>query len=177
MEIFFSADLSPDLIRSLGRCRVVLEAIFLLDLTTVDGKYLQDFVVAPGGRDKASTFKFPREWPTWSNWNTWFNFWHNFTTTGDTLKVPLGNLISPTPRIWKRYYRADTDKLQWVEGNTIFYYNPSSGLCFTQATRKYNQMWEEPLSPLAIQGIPTSVTGLSDQQVVKLSEGPALAKA
>ena len=37
-------------------------------------------------------------------------------------------------------------------------------------------MREEPLSPLVIQGIPTSVTGLSDQQVVKLSEGPALAK-
>ncbi len=38
-------------------------------------------------------------------------------------------------------------------------------------------MREEPLSPLAIQGIPTSVTGLSDQLVVKLSKGPALAKA
>jgi hypothetical protein len=38
-------------------------------------------------------------------------------------------------------------------------------------------MQEEPLSPLAIQGISTSVTSLSDQQVVKLSEGQALAKA
>jgi hypothetical protein len=38
-------------------------------------------------------------------------------------------------------------------------------------------MQEEPLLPLAIQGIPTSITGLSDQQVVKLFEGPALAKA
>jgi hypothetical protein len=38
-------------------------------------------------------------------------------------------------------------------------------------------MQEEPLSPLVIQRIPTSVTGLSDQQVVKLSKGPALMKA
>ncbi len=38
-------------------------------------------------------------------------------------------------------------------------------------------MREEPLSPSVIQGILTSVTSLSDQQVVKLSEGPALAKA
>ncbi len=36
-------------------------------------------------------------------------------------------------------------------------------------------MREEPLLPSAIHGIPTSVTGLSDQQVVKLSEGPILA--
>jgi hypothetical protein len=120
------------------------------------------------GRAKASTFKFPRERPTRSNWNTWFNFWHNFTTTGDTLKVPLGNWISPTHCIWKWYSRADTDKLQQIEGNTIFYYNPSSGLRFTQATRKYHLMREEPLSPYAIQGIPTSVTRLSDQQVVKV---------
>jgi hypothetical protein len=37
-------------------------------------------------------------------------------------------------------------------------------------------MREEPLSSLVIQGIPTSVSGLSDQQVVKLSKRPALAK-
>jgi hypothetical protein len=86
MEIF-SADLSPNSIQSLGRCRVALEAILLSDLTTVDGKYLKDFVFAPGGRDKASTFKFPCERPTWSDWSSWFNFWHNFTITGDTLKV------------------------------------------------------------------------------------------
>jgi hypothetical protein len=70
MEIFFSADFSPDSIQSLGGCRVALEAIFLSDLTTADGKYLKDFVFAPGGRDKASTFKFPRERLTRSNWNT-----------------------------------------------------------------------------------------------------------
>ncbi len=91
MEVFLIADLSPDLIRSLGRCRVALEAIFLSDLTTADGKYLEDFVFALDGRDKASTFKFPCEQLTWRDWNSWFNFWHNFTTTGDTLKVPLGN--------------------------------------------------------------------------------------
>ncbi len=176
MEIFFSADLSPDLIQSLGRCWVVLEAIFLSDLTTVDGKYLKDFVFAPGGRDTASTFKFSCEQPTRSDWNSWFKFWHNFTTTGDTLKVPLGNWISPTHCIRKWYYRADTDNLQWIEGNTFFYYSPSSGIRFTRATRKYHLMREEPLSPLVIQGIATSVTSLSDQQVVKLSKGLALAK-
>jgi hypothetical protein len=120
MEFFLSADLSPNLICSLGQCQVALEAIFLLDLTAVDGKYVKDFVFASGGRDKASTFKFLREQPTRSNWNSWFNFWHNFTTTGDTLKVPLGKWISPTHCIWKWYYRADTDNLQWVKGNTYF---------------------------------------------------------
>jgi hypothetical protein len=59
MEIFLSADLSPDTLGSLRRCWGALEAIFLSDLTTADGKYLEDFVFTPGGREKASTFKFP----------------------------------------------------------------------------------------------------------------------
>jgi hypothetical protein len=96
MEIFDLADLSPDLIRGLRQCRVLLEAIFLSDITTVDGRYYEHFVFAPGGRDKASTFTFLHERPTQSNWNSWFNFWHYFTTTGDKLKVPFGNWIQPT---------------------------------------------------------------------------------
>jgi hypothetical protein len=59
MEIFHSADLSPALIRGPGRCWVSLEAIFLSDITTTDGRYLEHFVFAPRGRDKAPTFKFP----------------------------------------------------------------------------------------------------------------------
>ncbi len=38
MEIFFAEDLSPDTIRSLGRCRGTLEVIFLSDVTTADGQ-------------------------------------------------------------------------------------------------------------------------------------------
>ncbi len=38
-------------------------------------------------------------------------------------------------------------------------------------------MQEEHLSPSIIQGVPNSVTSFSAQQVIKLSEGPALAKA
>jgi hypothetical protein len=175
MEIFHSEDLSPELIRGLGRCPVLLEAIFLLDITTTGGQYLEHFIFEPGGRDKASTFKFPCKWLTQSNWNSWFNFLNNFTTTRDKLKAPLGNWIRQTHHISKWYYRVDDNVLQWVEGNTIFYYKPPFGFCLTSATRRYHLMREEPLLSLAIHGIPTSVTGLSNQQVVKLSEGPVLA--
>ncbi len=177
MEIFLSASLGPDLIRSLGRCRVAHEALFLSDLTIADGKYLKDFVFPPGRKERASTFKFPRERSSWSDWESWFNFWHCFTMTGDKLKVPLGPWISPTHRIWKWHYRADTDELQRVEGSTIFYYKPSSGFCVTQATRLYHVVRKELLLPTFIQGTPTSITGPTVQRVVKLSKGPVLAKS
>ena len=161
---------------SLRRCQGALKAIFLSDLTTADGKYLEGFVFTPGGRKKASTFKFPQEQPTLCYWNLWFNFWHNCTTTRYKLKVPLGNWLKPTHRIWKWYYRADTDELQRVKDNIVFHYKLSSGFCFTRAMRKYNLMWDKPLLPSVIQGMPTSVSAFTIQQVIKLSEGLALAE-
>jgi hypothetical protein len=59
-------------------------------ITTVDGQYLENFAFNPGRTTTKSMFKFPRESPTKDDWNSWFNFWHQFTSTGDKLKVPLG---------------------------------------------------------------------------------------
>jgi hypothetical protein len=93
-DIFLSMDLSPDAIRSLNRCRVSLESIFLLDLTTVDGRYLEDYVFNPGGRGRSSKYKFPREQPTWGDWNQWFDFWHSFLENWQTLHIAFGNGIT-----------------------------------------------------------------------------------
>jgi hypothetical protein len=86
MEIFFAADLSPEAIGSLGQCRGTLEAIFLSDVITADGRYLKKFVFDPGCKNLKSTYEFPREKPPNKDWRTWFNFWHSFTLTGDKLK-------------------------------------------------------------------------------------------
>ena len=91
MEFFHAEGLRPERIRGPGRCRGALKAIFLSDhITTVDGQYLENFAFNPGRTTTKSMFKFPRESPTKDDWNSWFNFWHQFTSTGDKLKVPLG---------------------------------------------------------------------------------------
>ncbi len=90
MEIFHAEGLGPDSIRGLGRCRGALKAIFLSDITTADDRYLKNFVFNPGSAPMESTFKFPQESPTKDGWNLWFNFWHQFTSTGDKRRVPLG---------------------------------------------------------------------------------------
>ena len=95
--------------------------------------------------------------------------------TGDKLKVPLGNWINPTHRIWKWYYRAAFNDLQHVEGKTLFHYKPAAGLRFTRSTRTYHMSHEEPLLPKMDHGFPISVAGLAVHWVVKLSTGPALA--
>ncbi len=73
-EIFLLMDLDQEAMLSLSRCRVYLESIFLSDMTTADGHYLEDFVFNPGGRDSSSSFKLPREVLTRGDWNRWFDF-------------------------------------------------------------------------------------------------------
>jgi hypothetical protein len=48
MEIIMSQDLDPEEIKRINRCRVFLKAIFLSDITTADGKYLEHFSFKPG---------------------------------------------------------------------------------------------------------------------------------
>jgi hypothetical protein len=175
MEIFHSLDLSQEIMLSLNRCRVSLESIFLLDITTAGGCYLEDFVFNPGGRDRSSSFRFPREVPKREDWNQWFDFWHSFTRTGDKLKVPLGNWINPSHRIWKWFYREDSDDLLRVKGKTMFHYKPAADFCLTRSNRTYHMIYEEPLSLAMDHGLPILVTGVSVKRVIKLSNGPALA--
>ncbi len=47
MDIFFSHDLDSESIKCLNRCRGGMKAIFLLDISTADGKYLEHFIFDP----------------------------------------------------------------------------------------------------------------------------------
>ena len=159
MEVFQSLDLGQETILSLNRCRVSLEAIFLSDLATADGRYLEDAVFNPGGSGRSSSYRFPREVPTRDDWDRWFNFWHSFTSTGNKLNVPLGNWINPTHRIWKWYYREETDDLFRIEGLTVYHYRLTSGFRVTRSSRYYSVSHEEHLQPETAVGLPISVIG------------------
>jgi hypothetical protein len=75
MEIIFSQDLDATIIKGLNRCRGSLEVLFLSDITTADGKYLEHFVFDTGGSAKHSRYTFPREHqPTRQDWDSWINF-------------------------------------------------------------------------------------------------------
>ena len=51
--------------------------IFLSDMTTADGKYLEQFVLDPQENSTQSKYKFPREEPTKTDWTLWIKFWLN----------------------------------------------------------------------------------------------------
>ncbi len=100
MEIIFSQNFDFTEITRINRCRVYLQTLFLSDITTADGKYLEHFVFDPESNTRCSRYTFPREKPTRQDWDLWVNFWHGFTTTGGKLKMLLGGWTNPTHRIW-----------------------------------------------------------------------------
>jgi hypothetical protein len=63
MELIIGKNLDKNTIRSLSRCRGALEIIFLSDMTTANGRYLEQFVFNPGSKVSQSKYKFPRESP------------------------------------------------------------------------------------------------------------------
>jgi hypothetical protein len=49
MEVIFGKNLDKNTIRSLSQCRGALEIIFISDMMTADGQYLEQFIFNPGG--------------------------------------------------------------------------------------------------------------------------------
>ncbi len=83
MEIIQTCNLTQKCIQSLNRCRGELEAIFLLDITTADGQYVERFTLHFTGRaTKRSFYKFPLEQPTAKDWAIWGQFWLDYTGLG-----------------------------------------------------------------------------------------------
>jgi hypothetical protein len=115
MEIVLKRVYSMAEIQSINQCRGMLQCIFLSDVVTADGRYLESFVFDPGPFRSWSKYCFPRECPSQQDWGKWFEFWHSYALTGDKLEIPLGIWINPTHRKWL-WYTTPTDNLYRIKG-------------------------------------------------------------
>jgi hypothetical protein len=176
MELIVGKVLDRKMIKSLSRCRGALEIIFLSDMTTADGRYLEQFVFDPGSKIARSKYKFPRECPTKKDWEVWFNFWHDYTATGDKLHIPLGAWIAPTHRTWIWYYNSSTDDLHRVEKGKVYHYLRTENYRITRSSTLYNLAWEKDLTTNFKRGAPTSVLTYTTTKVIRLKEGSSFAQ-
>ena len=146
MELIFGNVLDKK-IRSLSRCRGSLEIIFLSDMTTANGRYLEQFVFIPGSQVARSKYKFPQESPVKKDWDAWFNFWHDYTPTGDKLHTPLGAWLTPSHRRWIWYYNSSTNDLHRIEMGKVHHYLRTVNHRCTRSSTSYDLAWEEHLTP------------------------------
>jgi len=83
-EIKLDGALSTAEIKSLSCCWGMLQCIFLSDLVTADGRYLESFVFNTGPFKRRSTYCFPQEGPTKGDWDMWL-------TSGTIMQLLVGN--------------------------------------------------------------------------------------
>jgi hypothetical protein len=90
VTIIMSTGMSQQWVSSMNRCRGYLGVLFLSDMSTADGNYLEQFTFDPHENSTQSAYKFPKERPTAADWKRWGSFWADYTTTGRRLKSNLG---------------------------------------------------------------------------------------
>jgi hypothetical protein len=154
-----------------------MKAIFLSDLSTAGGRYLEHFVFDLGLATAGSLYKFPREKPTRDGWDTWVNFWHSYTTTGGRLTMPLGNWCNKTHRVWQWYCTKEDNNLQKIKGGRVAHFKPARGFQLTRSTVMYQQVWDKQHNSQPPLGRPTSVRAILSTKVTKLQDGPSLVNA
>ena len=112
MEYTMSMGLDKEDFLSMSRVKGKLNVIFLSDMTTADGKHLEQFAIDPQEQDEPqSKFTFPREVPTEQDWVVWKDFWRQHTVENFQLHTPLGAWIATTHRKWNWFYEEKTDCL------------------------------------------------------------------
>ncbi len=95
------AGYTRDKLIALNRCRTANKMLFLSDITTACGQYVDCNLLSPttlwlGPR---STFRFPWELPSSKDWILWKTFWTAFLGPGSLLYIPLGDWLHTSHRI------------------------------------------------------------------------------
>ena len=79
-------------LKALARVRGSLNVMFLSDIVTADGKFLEQHVTDVGCLPlKRSHHEFPREEPVQDDWETWISYMKVITKQKFELPTPLGD--------------------------------------------------------------------------------------
>jgi hypothetical protein len=105
---------------SINRCRLFCCCIFLSNLASANGRFL-DPTRGQQGVDYSgsSTYTFPREKPSNNDWCIWREFWSRYCMADRTLPVALGKWHHKSHRRWEWYYSPDEQLFCRAHGSII----------------------------------------------------------
>jgi hypothetical protein len=96
--------LRGDSLRSFQRCRIACGLLFLSDMTTADGKYIDiNLLSAPsaGPSSDLSAYNFHITQPGTHDWAHWKAFWESYTGLSLSLPIPLGAWTAGSHCLWE----------------------------------------------------------------------------
>ena len=175
IDVFQRSDLTTEELRSLQRCRISWEMLFLSDIVGASGRQLDRRCLSPPNAStvERSTFTFGIEQPSVRDWAFWARFWEQFTLPGAYLTRPLGKWLHPTHHQWKWFHDQANNILECVTDDGVDYYIP----CASHRTRSEQvfTLVSSAHDDRQPTGVPCSVARLDENSVRFLSSGPCLA--
>ena len=124
---------TPAIMAAVNRCRCHLRLLFLSDITTLDGKYINSDMIWGSRPILQSRMRFPPEHPTTKDWLTWVETWTLATGAGLSLPQPLGQWTRPPHFKWPWMYNKDRHELYILDAHG---YNVHRRLPSTWSTRR-----------------------------------------
>jgi hypothetical protein len=103
IELLLSNGVTGLELRKMNKCRLQLHAIFLSNITTASGRYLEEWVLG-SRKGRQSRIKFPREHPSTNDCNLWDTFWAAWLNSNGTVPHKLGHWINNPHQRWDWFF-------------------------------------------------------------------------
>ncbi len=115
MEFVRTLVADPKTKAAFNRCRCHLNVLFLSDIVELDGSRLNRDMITGSCHPLCSKMRFPPEYPTNEDWQTWATIWAAATTDTFQLRQPLGEWKTAPHFDWPYIYDQDSHTLMWCE--------------------------------------------------------------
>jgi hypothetical protein len=133
------AGYTGDKLIALNRCCIANKMLFLSDITTACGQYMDCNLLSPttSWLGPRSTFRCPWQLPSSKDWILWKTFWTAFLGASGLLYIPLGDWLNTSHRIWEGFHDPLKDQLQHLRDNVQTVYD----LVKTKQNTRYRQVY------------------------------------
>lgn len=138
---------------NMNRCRNYLQVLFLSDICTADGKFIERRFLNTTPTPATSTLLFPNEQPSSQDWKVWRSTWHHLTSNTGRLKSPLGDWTSMPTAHWGWLFLPETSQIANVKTDITHIFERTT-LSNTRSGDKFGYVHS---TRQTVSGIPISV--------------------
>ncbi|KAL3801726.1 hypothetical protein ACHAW5_002201 [Stephanodiscus triporus] len=137
----------------MNRCRNYLQVLFMSDICTADGKFIERRFLNTNPTPVSSDLSFPREQPTSQDWKVWRSTWYQLTSNTGSLRSPLGDWINKPAAPWTWLALPETHQIANVKMDITHIFK-----CTAQSTTRLGDTSGYTHSTRqAVTGLPISV--------------------
>jgi hypothetical protein len=115
VAMFVRGGYSNERLQALNRCRISHKLIFLSDISTACGRFIDpEYILPPSQvsvRNRISSYIFPTCKPSRADWALWREFWGSATGANGLLHIALGGWVHSSHSQWIWFHCAYSDTL------------------------------------------------------------------